>query len=149
VRTVPVRLLVIVSLFVGACAGESASPTPAGSSAVLQELTRAGFRIRGAVAGDPGCDDESLAGNATRLRIAFTDDQPDKDLYLFIFRVRDYAGEAAKVDACQAAVEAAMGSSIDRVDVAPYRAFGGQLPSAWRDALARALSSASRGGASP
>ncbi len=145
----PVRLLVAVALVLCACAGGGASPTPAGSSAVLQELTRAGFRIREAVSGDAGCDDASLAGNATRLRLAFRDDQPEKDLYLFIFRVRDYAGGEPSVDRCQAAVEEASDSAMDRVDVAPYRSFGGGLSPDWRDALARALTSASRGGVSP
>jgi len=115
---------------------------------VLQELTRAGFRIRGAVAGDAGCDDASLANNATHLRLSLGADEQERDLYLFIFRVRDFAGEGALVDDCRAAAERAANGVFDLIDVPPYRAFGGAWTPAWREALTRALTSAASGGAS-
>jgi hypothetical protein len=136
-------VLLAASLAAG-CYGGGTSPSPGGATEILSELARGGVRIESAVAGDAGCDDPSLADNATHLRVSLPPDQDVHDLYLFTFKGASYDAEATLVDACLAALPVSSSTAIARVDVPPYRAYGIAWSDALREAVRRALMAASR-----
>lgn len=146
VRASVLALLLGASAALG-CQSGSSTPTPGASSVVLQQLTRAGFRIDEAISGDAGCSDPGLVGNATRLRVTHppVDERPTT-LYLYLFRTRDYAAQSPTVDACLAEIERTTGTDQDRVDVAPYTVIVSGLGPESREALVAALEAAARGG---
>ena len=140
-----VVVLVTVAL-VGACYGGNGAPTPVGPSEIMSDITRNGMAIDGAIAGDAGCADSSLIDNATHLRVSLPPDTAVRDVYLFAFKSASYATEAPLVDACRQALATASQSTIDQLDVPPYRVFGSGWSPAFRQALMRALTEAARGG---
>lgn len=137
---------VVAAALAAGCYGGESTPTPGGTTEVMQELTRSGLRIEGAVSGDAGCGSTSLSDNAVHLRVTLPPDTTIRDVYLFTFRSTAYDGGAALVDDCQAALGAAGAGPTVRVDVAPFRAFGPGWPPALRDVVTRALAAAAQGG---
>jgi cytochrome c556 len=124
-----VRLLALVALLaLAACGGERPGPTPADRQGIFEELARRGGTVSEIVAGDPGCRDPDLAGNAVRFSLTVPDTSKAAHVYLFTFKNRPFFERAKPaVDACQGAFEARSartGGPVERIDVSPYRAFG-------------------------
>lgn len=118
----------LAGLALTACGGERPGPTAADRQGIFEELARRGGTVSDIVAGDPGCADPELAGNAIRFRLTAPGAAEGADVYLFTFKNRPFfeRGRAA-VDACQRVFEsrsAGTGGPVERIDVSPYRAFG-------------------------
>jgi hypothetical protein len=99
------------------------------------------------VAGDPGCADPSLFDNARRLAVTSAADGRSYTVYLFRWRnVTDYSAAADAFDGCVAAFAGQPGATtVETVDVAPWRAYGPGWTPELRDALRQALEGAASG----
>lgn len=130
-----VTLLISATLALLAC-GTASSPTPGSILVIRDELTVRGVMIASAVSGESACPTQALHDNALHLRVTTASDPVPRDLYLYLFRVREFDATATQMDDCLAEYEATQGSGpYHRVEVAPYRALG----SAWSGGLARSI----------
>ncbi|HET7677084.1 MAG TPA: hypothetical protein VFK38_04460 [Candidatus Limnocylindrales bacterium] len=117
-RPLRVIRLLGLALVLLTCQGERPGPTPADREGVLEELARRGAAIQSAVAGDPGCPDPGLTGNALRVTLLLPGDSTPRQLYLFVFRHRSaFEAAADAVTACARALAAG-----EAIAVSPYRA---------------------------
>ncbi len=115
----------VPALAIAACGSAGASPTPLGLTELRVLLARDGVTTLSAVSGDSGCPDRPLSDNALHLTVTTASDRTPRDLYLYLFRARDFDATKATVDDCFADISAARpGARIARIDVAPYRALG-------------------------
>ncbi len=106
---------------------------------LVAAIVRHGATVTATVPGDSACDDPGLIANAMRLAVTDPADGAARDVWLYSFRERSWAASEAPVDACQAAFEAAHpDSTVTRIDIPVYRAFGAD----WSDDLVRALEAA-------
>jgi hypothetical protein len=106
---------------------------------LVAAIVRHGATVTATVPGDSACDDPSLVANAMRLELTDPGDGAARDVWLYSFRERSWAGSEAPVDACQAAFEAANpGATVTRIDIPVYRAFG----AGWSHELVHALEAA-------
>jgi len=136
-------LLLAVATVLGciACGSGSPSPTPIGLVEVRVLLARNGITTLSAVSGDSACPAQSLQDNALHLTVTTATDPAPRDLFLYLFRQRYFAGTAAAMDACVADYAASAGEArVERIDSTPYRAIG----IGWSGELRRALESALR-----
>jgi hypothetical protein len=140
-------------VIVVACVPVAATPVPPDDSqGVLRAIARRGVTFEGAIAGETGCADPTLAGNAIvfQARLGGAAARP---VYLFRFRNRRaWEASAAAVDQCLERYAAQAGrppGSIARIDVSPYRAFGPGWEPELETLLGEALAEAARGGGGP
>jgi hypothetical protein len=144
----PDRALALALLMLALAAGgcySLAEPSlrPGDSRDILLALTRRGVEVESTLAGESACGDPGLIANALHMRVSVPADPEPRDLYLYLFRARDWERSATGVDACQAEYAAAHPAAlVARVDVPTYRAFGAdwstELESAVREALEEA-----------
>jgi hypothetical protein len=137
-------IIVATIVLAGCYSSATASYHPGDASQLVQQVTRRGAVIVATVSGDTGCSDASLTDNALRLTITVADDATPRPVYIFTFRSTKWDGSQAPVDACQAAfAEANPGTHITRLDIAPYRAFGGDWSPSLSATITAALTDAS------
>jgi hypothetical protein len=106
---------------------------------LVAAIVRHGATVTATVPGDSACDDPNLIANAMRLAVTDPGDGAARDVFLYSFRERSWAGSEAPVDACQAEFEAAHpGAAVTRIDIPVYRAFG----AGWSEDLVHALEAA-------
>jgi hypothetical protein len=107
---------------------------------LVAAIVRHGATVTATVPGDSACDDPSLVANALRLTVTDPGDgAASRDVWLYSFRERSWAGSQAPVDACQAEFEAAHpDATVTRIDIPVYRAFGAD----WSEELVHALEAA-------
>lgn len=135
---IPAALALLGSV---ACGSGNASPTPIGLVELRVLLARDGVTTLAAVSGGSACPGQALADNALHLTVTVPSDPTPRDLYLYLFRARDFERTGATMDACVAELGAARrGQTISRLDVAPYRALGLD----WSADLSRAVETALR-----
>ena len=101
----PLLLLLVVLVSVGlvACEGEDNpnNPTPASLTSSLEVFGSAGLAVSNVVSGDPGCADQSLAGNAISFNLRGFDQTTPTRVYLYGFKNRaTFQRLASTVDAC-------------------------------------------------
>lgn len=139
--------LVFLSVLFLSCTGSAGpSATPGGAPEVLAALARRGITVRNTVGGDPGCSDASLAGNALHVTVTLEGEAAPKEVYLFVFRDRDFAGSSGPVEACAAEIVRRTGQGVGRVEAAPFRALGTGWTTDFQALLAESLREAARGG---
>lgn len=136
-----------LAVLVSACYGGSASPTPGDMVDVLGELSAHGVTMTDTVAGDAGCADQSLVDNARKLQVSFSPDQKSYTVYLFRWlNNADYTEAGATFNGCAVAYQDAhSGSTVTKVDVSPWRAFGPDWTTDLQAALSGALADAAKG----
>lgn len=106
-----------------------------------------GVTTLSAVAGASACPEQALHDNAIALSVTTASDPEPRDVYLYLFRPRSFEETAEVVDACAADYQAASpGSTITRLDVAPYRALGADWSDELRASMESAMQVAARGG---
>ena len=134
------RGLVFAALVIAGCySSATASYHPGDASQLVQEITRRSATVAATVSGDTGCSDASLTDNALHLTVTVPTDALPRDVYIFTFRSTKWDTSAAPIDACQAAyAQAHPGTTITRLDIAPYRAFGAD----WSPSLSATISAA-------
>jgi hypothetical protein len=146
---VPVRsrlACVFVALLVQVGCGAAPSPTPGDILAVRDELVRRGVTIGSVVGGESACPRQPLHDNALHLVVSVSSDARPRDLYLYLFRPREFEETAAQMDACEAEYAEAVGDGpTSRVDVAPYRALGNGWSPDLEQAVTEALGAAGGG----
>lgn len=127
-------------LALAACYSSStASFHPGDASQLVQAITRRAAAVSATVSGDTGCNDASLTDNALHLTITAPGDTTPSDVYVFTFRSTKFDAGAAPIDACQAEyAQAHPGTSVTRLDIAPYRAFGAN----WSHSLSATITAA-------
>jgi hypothetical protein len=141
-------LLIATILLAGCYSSATASFHPGDASQLVQQITRRGASVTQTVSGDPGCSDNTLTDNALHLTIKAPDDSVARDVYIFTFRSTKFDDSAAPIDACQAAyAQTHAGTSIKRLDIAPYRAFGADWSPTLSATITAALTEASNLGA--
>ena len=141
-------LALLALLLVAAC-GPMPAATPDDMVGVLNELTAHGATVTDIIAGDAGCPASSLHSNGSHLKMRFSPDGRDYDVYLFRWRGRtDFDSAAAQFDQCKSEFGNRLGPAlpVSVVEVAPWRAFGIGWPSALRDAIEQSLVAAASGG---
>lgn len=110
-------------------------------------LARGGVTTLSAVSGDSVCPGQALADNALHLTVTGPSTVAPSELYLYLFRAREFERTEPQVDACEGeALAAHPGETITRLDVQPYRALGISLPADLRTAVQSALREAASGG---
>lgn len=114
---------------------------------LVAAIARQDLTIRSTIPGDSACDDPGLIANATRFAIIDPADDADRDVWLYTFRERYWDASKAAVDACQSAFETAQpGSTVTRVDIPLYRAFGADWSTGLTTSLEAALADAAEAG---
>jgi hypothetical protein len=110
-------------------------------------IERNGLTIRSVTPGDSACADAGLIANALHLVVGDPADDADRDIWIYSFRERYWDASKAQVDACQEAYEGAHpGSSVNRVDIPLYRAFGPGWSTDLTQALKAGLNEAAQAG---
>ncbi|MFN8620170.1 MAG: hypothetical protein U0869_26220 [Chloroflexota bacterium] len=122
------RAVAAISLATAAIAGcyNFATPSfhPGNARQLLLAIARRGVEAE-ALVGDSACSDHSLVENAIHLKVTAKDDPTPRDVWIYAFREKGWDTTKASVDACQADYAAAHpGSTITRLDIPVYRAFG-------------------------
>jgi len=133
-------LLVVAVTAVGGCYN-FAQPSfhPGNARQMLQAITRRGVSAE-AMVGDSACSDQSLIPNAIHLTATVASDPVPRDVWIYAFREKGFDATAATVDACQAAFAATHpGSTITRLDIPIYRAFGADWSVELADAVQEGL----------
>lgn len=132
---------------VDAC-GAGAQPTAGDMTALLSELSAHGATVRDMVAGDPGCDDASLEGNGSHMKLTLAADGRDYDLYLFRWRrTSDYEAAGRPFEGCVSEFADTLSSSVrvEIVEVSPWRAFGPAWTKLMHDTVEQSLQAAAAG----
>jgi hypothetical protein len=137
-----VTLAVSVSLLAGCYSFAQPSHHPGTSRQLLVAIARRVVDARPMV-GDSACSDRDLVANAIHLRTTVASDPVERDVWIYAFRPKGWEATEAPVDACQAEYAAANpGSTITRIDIPIYRAFGAdwspELEAAVREGLREA-----------
>jgi len=114
---------------------------------VLGELSAHGVTMTDTVAGDAGCVDQSLVDNARKLQVSFSPDGKTYTVYLFRWlNNADYTEAGSAFDGCALEYQGAhSGSSVTKVDVSPWRAFGPGWTTDLQAAVSGALADAAKG----
>jgi hypothetical protein len=147
-----IRLLVAAiaaAVAIGGCYS-FAEPSfhPGNQRDIVQAVLQRGVITSEPEAGRVACADPSLVDNALYFTARMPDETEPRDVYIYLFREKSWDGSAAAVDACQAAYAADHpGSTITRLDIPVYRAFGADWSAELTDALTRALEQAANAGA--
>lgn len=129
----------LTALAIAACGSTSASPTPVGLTELRVLLARYGVTTIAAVSGESACPERALSDNALHLTVTTASDRVPRDLYLYLFRSREFGATEATMDGCSADLTAARPQArITRFDAAPYRALGAD----WSPDLQRAVETA-------
>ena len=142
------RLAAVVLLVaLAGCYGGSSGPTPGDMVDVLGALTANGATMTDTIAGDAGCNDQTLVDNARRLTLSFAPDGKSYTVYIFRwYNNADYSEAAAAFAACVAAYQQANpGVDVQTADLSPWRAFGPAWPPALKSAVTGALQVAAAG----
>src|ERR671914_826013 len=134
-----------MALLATACGGSGPTVVPGDSGTIINALVRRGVTIGAAVSGESVCRDPGLAGNALHLFVSGPDGEPGRDVYLYLFRARDYAGAGPALDDCEDEYVRAIGGAVERLDVPPYTALGSRWPGSLREAVGAALREAAAG----
>ena len=136
-----------LAVLVSACYGGSAGPTPGDMVDLLGELSAHGVTMTDTVAGDAGCQDQSLVDNARRLQVSFSPDGRTYTVYLFRWlNNADYTEAGPAFDSCAVTYQAAHpGSTVTKVDLSPWRAFGPDWTDDLQAAVSGALADAAKG----
>ena len=115
-----------LALLLAGCYGGSTGPTPGDMVDVLGELSAHGVTMTDTVAGDAGCPDQTLVDNARKLVVSFAPDEKTYTVYLFRWlNNADYSEAAQAFDSCVVSYQSSnAGSSVDKVDLSPWRAYG-------------------------
>ncbi len=141
-RETPRRLVAIVSFIITttACGGTGApTPTPGDLTALRSALTRHGLMTISAVSGESACPG-SLTDNAFHMSVSLGEGEA-RDLFIYLFRAREFEATAAEMEACTSAyARANAGAPVSRIDRAPYRALG----AGWSQELYAAVDAALR-----
>lgn len=133
-------LLALAALALLAC-GTVPSPTPGSILVIRDELSRRGVMILSAESGASACPGQPLNDNALHLSVTTEADPAPRDLYLYLFRAREFEATAAQMDDCVLEYESVQDQRPShRIEAAPYRALG----AAWSDYLQRAVDEALR-----
>jgi hypothetical protein len=123
------------------------TPTPGDLTAVRGQLLLAGITSRSVVGGESACPEvEALTDNSVRLVVTDPGTGEPADLYLYLFRLRDFEESEADAARCASVYEAAAGETVERVEVPPYRALGADWSPDLREAVEEALRAAATGG---
>jgi len=134
--------LVLVVLVLSACEalrGTPPSPTPGDFGTLAQALSQRGVKAEGAVSGDPGCDDPTLAPTAISFTASGLDQSTAVRLRVYLFRDDSaFDRRRADVDTC-AAAWATDSASFELVDASPF-VIAGQGP--WGAEFKRAVRAA-------
>ena len=107
-------------------AGGVPSPSPPGFQEVFTALARHGVTVTEIVAGDPGCDDPTLVGNAVRFTATMSDGNR-REVHLFGFRdAAALRNGGASLERCRSAFASQLpgGASVGSMTSSPYYAFG-------------------------
>jgi hypothetical protein len=134
-------------LAVVGCAGVTTpTPSPGGFQDIVASLVVRGATITDQVAGDAGCADPTLYGNALRLDVRMPGESDSRPVHLLGWRRQtDYEAAAPAFAACLETYEAAgPESEVTTVETPPWRAFGRDWSAALRSAIERALMEAGR-----
>lgn len=135
-----VRILLGVFLVTACGAAGPPSPTPGDLTILRTALVRNGVTTLSTVSGESACPGRSLDDNAVHLTVALGDATQPRDLFLYLFRAREFDGEQTEMDGCASAYVADNpGSLVSRIDRAPYRALGAGWSSALNAAIDAAL----------
>jgi len=114
---------------------------------LVAAIVRHGVTVGATVPGDSACADPDLVANAMRLAVTDPGDGSERDVWLYSFRERSWAGSEAPVDACQAEFEAAdPDAAVTRLDIPVYRAFGADWSADLTHALEAAITEAADAG---
>lgn len=139
-------LAVAVALAAMAC-GPTPTPSPEDMTGVLNELAAHGATVKDIVAGDAGCADPSLHGNASRLTLTLAVDGRDYEVYLFRWRrPSDYEAANGPFQQCVAEFVQNRSTDVEIVEVAPWRAFGAGWTFDAKEAIEQSLAAAAAGG---
>jgi len=142
-RSRSLRLLALPAVAMAVLTGcySFAQPSfhPGNNRQLLIAITRRGVEAQLTV-GESACSDRGLVPNALHLRATVASDPEPRDVWIYSFRPKGWEATQASVDACQAEYAAAnRGSTITRMDIPIYRAFGAdwspELEAAVREGL--------------
>ena len=138
-------LLVVLAL-VGCSGVTTPTPPPGGFQDIVASLVLRGATITDQVAGDAGCTDPTLYGNALRLDVQMPGDAGSRPVHLLGWRrPGDYDAAGPAFAACLATYDAAdPASEVTTVEAPPWRAFGRDWSAELRSAVEQALMEASR-----
>jgi hypothetical protein len=116
---------------------------PGNARQMLVAITRRGVTAD-AIVGESACEDRGLIENAIHLRATVPTDPVERDVWIYAFRSKGWEETAAPVDACQAEFAASHpDSTITRLDIPIYRAFGADWSVELEDAVREGLAEAS------
>jgi hypothetical protein len=134
-------LVALVGLVVGCASNGIPAATPAGMDDLVAALVVRGASITDQVAGDAGCADRTLIGNAVRLDVRMSDEDAVSPVYVFRWRrVADFDAAAAPFADCVAEFGQRTGAEhMDQVSHTLWRAYGPNWPARLRDAVNAAL----------
>lgn len=135
-----------LALSVAACGTPTPTPAPASLVSLRGEMALLGVTTLSAVAGESACPDQALHDNALALTVTTASDPQPRDVYLYLFRPRSFEETAPAMDACAADYQAGSAGTIDRLDVAPFRAIGADWSDELRESVEQAMQVAARGG---
>jgi len=132
---------------VAACGISAPTPAPASLVSLRGEMALLGVTTLSAVSGASGCPDQPLHDNALALSVTTVSDPAPRDVYLYLFRPRDFEQTGPTMEACAADYAAtAPDATIMRLDVAPFRALGADWSDELRASVESAMQVAARGG---
>ncbi len=140
-------LLLALSLAASGCGITAPTPAPASLVSLRGEMALLGVTTLSAVAGASACPDHPLHDNALALSVTTASDPEPRDVYLYLFRPRDFEQTGPTMDACTTDYQASSpDATISRVDVAPFRALGADWSDELRASVESAMQVAARGG---
>jgi hypothetical protein len=119
-------LLLLAAAATGCGSFGAPSPTPGGFSELVAALVSRGAAITDQVAGDAGCSDPTLVGNAVRFDVRMPGSAASVPVFTFRWRrAADYQAAAGSFGQCVAAFGGAHpGATITAIEASPWRAFG-------------------------
>jgi hypothetical protein len=139
-------LAAAIAFTVAAC-GPTPTPSPEDMTGVLNEFAAHGATVKDVVAGDAGCADPSLHGNASRLTLTLAADGRDYAVYLFRWRrPSDYEAANAAFQQCVAEFADDHSTDVELVEVSPWRAFGAGWTFDAKEVIEQSLVAAAGGG---
>lgn len=145
--SVVVRLVPAALLLAACYSFAQPSYRPGDARDILMDLRRRRVEVSSSVTGASACSDPSLTGNALHLVARLAGEAEARDIFVYTFRPRSWDGSDETVDACQAEYQAAHPSStVTRLDIPTYRAFGADWTAGFAEAVRGALEEASQQG---
>ena len=144
----PLAIVLLGAFVLGGCYS-LAEPSfrPGDQRDIYNSIARRGLIVSEPLAGETACGKPELIANTTYLTARMPDETEPRDVYIHVYRTKNWDGSIEEVDACEAIYAAANpNSEIVRIDVPTYRVFGADWSTELTEELRAAFEESSQAG---